>query len=108
MDMRTVFENIDVLLGSKNVNPIEKEIANTIKGSISNNDTEVFFHQRGNSSQDNETGDFSGETLFFGKIGYLSRWNYYQMRLICACRKKWTLWIRVLTLKVPKGLKRDL
>ena len=42
---------LDVLLGSENVNPIERELANIINGSISNNDTEAFSQQRRNSSQ---------------------------------------------------------
>ena len=63
MDMRSDFENMDVSLGYENVNPIERELANTINGSISNNDNgvESDSHFRGNSSNENEIKDFSHE-----------------------------------------------
>ena len=38
------FENKDVLFGNENVNSIERELANTINGSISNNDVESNSH----------------------------------------------------------------
>ena len=52
---------MDVLLGSENVNPIEKELGSTINGSFSHNDTEAFFQQWGNSPQENEVRKFIGE-----------------------------------------------
>ena len=52
------FENKDVLLGTENVNPMMRELANSTIGSISNNDTDALSQQRGNSSQDNEIRDF--------------------------------------------------
>ena len=52
------FENKDVLLGTGNVNPMMRELANSTIGSISNNDTDALSQQRGNSSQDNEIRDF--------------------------------------------------
>ena len=61
MDMLTDFENMDVLLGSKNVNPNERELANTINGSTSHNDTETFSQQKGNPSPKDVIIDFSGE-----------------------------------------------
>ena len=61
MDMRSDFENMDVLLGYENVNPIERELANTINGSIRNNGVESDSHFRGNSSNENEIKDFSHE-----------------------------------------------
>ena len=50
----TVFEldNMDVLLGSENANPIERKLANTINGSIIHKDTEALTQQRENSSQE--------------------------------------------------------
>ena len=36
---------MDVSLGSESVNPIERELANTINGSVSHNDTEAFSQQ---------------------------------------------------------------
>ena len=43
-DMMSDFENKDVLFGNENVNSIERELANTINGSISNNDVESNSH----------------------------------------------------------------
>ena len=50
MDMMSDFENMDVLLESGNANPIERDLANTINGSIGNNDLESDWHIRTNSS----------------------------------------------------------
>ena len=47
MDMMSDFENMDLFLGSENVNLIERELAYTISGSVSNNDTESLSQQRG-------------------------------------------------------------
>ena len=40
--MLSDYENMDVLLSSEDVKPIERELANTISGSISHDDTEAF------------------------------------------------------------------
>ena len=61
MDMMSDFENMDVLLGNGNVNPIERELANTINGSTNNNGVESDSKFRGNSSDENEIRDFSHE-----------------------------------------------
>ena len=42
MDMLFDYENMDVLLSSEDVKLIERELANTISGSISHDDTEAF------------------------------------------------------------------
>ena len=60
MDMISYFENKDVLLGGEIVNPLEKDSANSIIGSVSNNNTEALTQQRENSSQENEISDLSG------------------------------------------------
>ena len=62
MHMMSGFENMDVLLANENVNPIERELANTINGSISNKGVESDWHFRGNSSNENEVRDFSHGT----------------------------------------------
>ena len=61
MDMMSDSENMDVLLGNENVNPIERELANAINGSINNNGVESDSKFRGNSSDENEIRDFSQE-----------------------------------------------
>ena len=55
------FEKIDIMLGNKNINPIERELAKTIEGSINCFDTESNSHFSENSSHDNEIRDFSHE-----------------------------------------------
>ena len=41
MDLLSDFENMDVILGDENSNPIEKKLANTIIGYTSKNDTNI-------------------------------------------------------------------
>ena len=48
LGMMSDFENMDVLLGSENTNPIERELANTINGSISYNQLDSDSHIRTN------------------------------------------------------------
>ena len=50
-----------ILLGNEIINQIDRELANIICGSISNNDIEALSQQREKSSQENEIRDFSGE-----------------------------------------------
>ena len=50
----TDFENMDVILGDGNLNPIEREVANTTHVSTSRNDTQASFISGGNSSQEIE------------------------------------------------------
>ena len=47
------------MLGVENTNSIERELANTINGSVSRNDTEAFSLPRGNSSQEIEIRDLN-------------------------------------------------
>ena len=85
------FKNMDVLLCNANANPLERELANTNKSSISINDTEAFSQQRGNSSQENEVRGFSGEnTIPKEKIACLNLWKYSQTRFICVFHRVWT------------------
>ena len=64
------FENMDILLGNENANPIEREIAYTINGSIGNDDLESDLHIRTNSSDGKEIRNFGreGEPLRQDKI----------------------------------------
>ena len=34
MDMMSDFDNMDVMIGNENINPIERELANTTRGSV--------------------------------------------------------------------------
>ena len=47
-------KSMDVLLRNETTNPIERELTNTINGSIGNNDLESDLHFRTNSSVGNE------------------------------------------------------
>ena len=65
MDMMShFFQNEDVLLWYENANPIENELANTINGSVSNNDLETDCLIKGNPYYKNEIRDFSHEGEF--------------------------------------------
>ena len=81
---------LDVLLGSENVNRIERELANIINDSISNNDTDAFSQQRGNFSQENLIADFSGEKTIPRHDRLVVSMKYSHMTLICVSYKKWT------------------
>ena len=65
MTLLSYFENMDVILVDENSNPIGQELANTINGSTSRNDTEASFNNRVNSSQENEIRGYNAENLIF-------------------------------------------
>ena len=44
VDMMSEFDNIDLMVGNDNINPIERELANTIEGPTSHYDTEYNSH----------------------------------------------------------------
>ena len=52
---------MDVLLGSENANPIERELANRVNGPVSHNDLKSDSHIRMNPSDENEIRNFSHE-----------------------------------------------
>ena len=58
MDLLSDFENMDVILGDENSNPIEQELANSVNGFTSRNDTEASLN-RGNLSQENKLRDYN-------------------------------------------------
>ena len=59
MDMMSDFEKMDVVLGNENANPIERELTDTIHGSVSINGLESYSHIRRNPSNEKEIRDFS-------------------------------------------------
>ena len=61
MDMMYDFDNMGILLGNENANPLERELANAIEGSINNEETESNSHLSGNTSQGNEIRHFDHE-----------------------------------------------
>ena len=61
MDMIFVLDNLDIMIGSENITPIERELTNTIGESTAKYETESNSHPRGNCSQENEFKDFGHE-----------------------------------------------
>ena len=61
MDMMSDFDLLDLMTGNDNLNPIERELTNTIEGSTNHYDIESNSHPRGNPSQENEFRDFTHE-----------------------------------------------
>ena len=60
-DILYEIDNVDVMLGVEKINSFESELANTINGSGSHNDTKAFSHPRGDSSQENEIRNINAE-----------------------------------------------
>ena len=56
MDMMSDFENMDVILGSDNVNPIERELSNVTGNSESHCDDESNLQPRENDARENGFG----------------------------------------------------
>ena len=57
-DLMSDFDNMDVMIGNENINPTERELANTIEGSANHYDAESNSHTMRNSSQENEIIEF--------------------------------------------------
>ena len=55
---------MDVILGDENSNLFEQELATTVNGFSSRNDTEASFNS-GNSSQEKELRDYNVENVIF-------------------------------------------
>ena len=78
MDLMSDFENMNILLRNENANPTERELANTINGSVGNNDLESDLHIRKNSSDGNEIKNFD-------HLGKIESWNlckHFEMKSI--------------------------
>ena len=63
MDMMSDFENMDVILGSINVNPIERELSNVIGNSVSHCDIESNSQPREDDSRENGFGYYAHENI---------------------------------------------
>ena len=61
MDMISDLDNLEIIIGNENKNPIEREVTNTIEGSVNQFDNESNSYPIGNSSQKNEFRDFGNE-----------------------------------------------
>ena len=58
------FENMDVILGSINVNPIERELSNVIGNSVNHCDIESNSQPREDDSRENGFGYYGHENIF--------------------------------------------
>ena len=67
MDMMSDFENMDVLLGTDNINPIERELSNVIEDSENHCDTESNLQFRENNPQRNGFGHYVYENIIPGQ-----------------------------------------
>ena len=63
------FDNMDVIIGNENDNPIERKLANTIEGAA--NHYELNSHPRSNSSEESEFRGFSHENKFLRQDDFL-------------------------------------
>ena len=56
--MMSDFDNLNILLGNADTNPLERQLANATEGTINNEDPESNSQLRCSSSQKTETWDF--------------------------------------------------
>ena len=81
---------MDVLLGSENANPIERELANRVNGPVSHNDLKSDSHIRMNPSDENEIRNFSHERQLPRQDRILDSMQYSLLRSLCDFRRKRT------------------
>ena len=63
MDIISYLDNLDIMLGNENINPIERELANAIGELTAHYDIESNVQERENTSQENDLSDFSHENM---------------------------------------------
>ena len=87
MDMMSDFENLDVMLGNSNNNPIERELAEAIDQSLTHGDADS------NAYQENEYRSYLHENdlLRQNKMESDSLLKLSQMNSTLDYLKKWTL-----------------
>ena len=67
MDMMSDIENMDVILGNDNINPIEPEVSNVIENSVNHCDTESNPQFKENNPQGNGFGHYVHENIIPGQ-----------------------------------------
>ena len=83
MDMMSDIDNLDVMLGNGNENPIERELADAIEQSSVQGDYES------NEFQETNYRNFTQGNEPFGKMKSGSPMKLLQMNSILDCFKKW-------------------
>ena len=76
------FENMDVILGSDHVNPIERELSIVIGNSASHCDNESNLQSRENESRENDFGHYVHENIIPGRIDFKRRWKLLLVSLM--------------------------
>ena len=69
MDMMSDFDNLDIMIGNENINPIERELAKTIGESTVQYDIESNPDPRENSPQGDEIRTFNHRNNILGQDG---------------------------------------
>ena len=88
MDMMSDFENLDVMLGNENNNPIERELADAIDQSSAHGDADTNVYQ-GNEYRDYlHEYDLLRQNVLRQKLDSPSKRS--QMNLTLGCLKNWT------------------
>ena len=60
--MSAAFDNMDVMIGGENINPIQRELANKSEGSANSHSTDPNCHPQGIFSQKNEFRGFGHQS----------------------------------------------
>ena len=61
--MMSYLDNLDIMLGNENINPIERELASAIGELTAHYDIESNVQERENTSQENDLSDFNHENM---------------------------------------------
>ena len=80
--MMSDHDNLDIMIGSENVNPFEREIANKIEGSVDHYDTESNSRLKENFSQENELSVFGHENTVPRQDRYLETMATFSNEII--------------------------
>ena len=75
MDMMSDFENMEIILGNGNINPIEREFSNVIGNSENHCDSEFISQNRENIPQGNGFWHYVHENIIPGQFRSKKQWK---------------------------------
>ena len=75
VDMMSDFENMDVMIGNENTNPIERELSNMIGNGVNGQDIESNPQSSRYETHENEFGHYAHENAIPCKTGFKRRWK---------------------------------
>ena len=84
MDMMSDFENLDVMLGNGNNNPIERELADALDHSSAHGDADTNLYQG------SEYRDYSHENDLLRQNEVRQSFETFSNELALDCLKRWT------------------